>query len=57
MRLDSNIKQKSPNNTYLNNIKIFIKLFKTLKIIESLILIRTLTFEKQPNLSKKKLNF
>ena len=30
MRLDSNIEQKSPNNTYLNNIKKFIKLFSSL---------------------------
>ena len=33
-RLDSNIESKSSNNTYLNIIKIFNKLFKKLNIIE-----------------------
>ena len=34
MRLDSNIESKSSNNTYLNIIEIFNKLFKKLNIIE-----------------------
>ena len=34
-RLDSNIKSKSLNNTYLNIIKIFNKLFKKINIIKS----------------------
>ena len=35
MRLDTNIESKSLNNTYLNIIKTFNKLFKKLNIIES----------------------
>ena len=42
-RLDSNIESKSSNNTYLNIIKIFNKLFKKLNIIESQNLIITST--------------
>ena len=42
-RLDSNIQSKSSNNTYLNIIKIFNKLFKKLNIIKSRNFIITLT--------------
>ena len=42
-RLDSNIKSKSSNNTYLNIIEIFNKLSKKLNIIESRNLIITST--------------
>ena len=43
LRLDSNIERKSSNDTYLNIIKIFTKFFKKLNIIESQILIITLS--------------
>ena len=46
MRLDSNIESKSSNNTYLNIIKIFKKLFKKINIIESQNLIIKSTKEK-----------
>ena len=42
-RLHSNIESKSLNNTYLNIIEIFNKLFKKLNIIKSRNLITTLT--------------
>ena len=42
-RLDSNIESKSLNNTYLNIIEIFNKLFKKLNIIESQNLVVTST--------------
>ena len=42
-RLDSNIESKSSNNTYLNIIETFKKLFKKINIIESQNLITTLT--------------
>ena len=42
-RLDSNIESKAINNTYLNIIGIFNKLFKKLNIIESQNLVVTLT--------------
>ena len=40
-RLDSNIESKSSNNTYLNIIEIFKKLFKKINIIQSQNLIIT----------------
>ena len=43
LRLDSNIKSKSLNNTYLNIIKIFNKLFK--KKFESMLLQKLLIFK------------
>ena len=43
LRFCSNIKSKSSNNTHLNIIKSFNKLFKKLNIIESQNLITTLT--------------
>ena len=46
LRLDSNIISKSLNNTYLNIIKIFNKLFKKINIIESRNLEVTLTSKK-----------
>ena len=45
-RLDSNIESKSLNNTNLNIIKIFNKLFLKINIIESRNLVVTLTIEK-----------
>ena len=46
MRLGGNIESKSSNNTYLNIIEIFNKLFKKLNIIESQNLVVTLTSKK-----------
>ena len=46
LRLDSNIELKSLNNTYLNIMEIFNKLFKKLNIIESRNLIITSTYYK-----------
>ena len=43
VRLDSKIESKSLNNTYLNIIKIFNKIFKKLNIIESQNLVVTST--------------
>ena len=43
MRLDSNIESKSSNNTYLNIIEIFNKLFEKLNIIELQNLVATST--------------
>ena len=45
-RLDSNIESKSLNNTYLNIIEIFKKLFKKINIIESQNLVVTSTSKK-----------
>ena len=45
-RLDRNIKLKSSNNTYLNIIEIFKKLFKKINIIESQNLLVTSTSKK-----------
>ena len=46
MRLDSNIESKSSNNTYLNIMEIFNKLFKKFNIIESRNLVVTSTSKK-----------
>ena len=46
MRVDSNIKSKSLNDSYLDIIKIFNKLFKKLNIIELQNLITTSTLVK-----------
>ena len=46
MRLDSNIKSKSLNNTYLNIIEIFNKLFKNMNIINMQNLVVTLPRKK-----------
>ena len=45
-RLNSNIKSKSSNITYLNIIKIFNKLFKKMKIIKKQNLVVTSTVKK-----------
>ena len=45
-RLDSNIESKSSNNTYLNIIEIFNKLFKKLNFIKSWNLVVTSTRKK-----------
>ena len=46
MRLDSKFESKSLNNTFLNVIEIFNKLFKKLNIIESRNLVVTATLKK-----------
>ena len=45
-RLDSNIESKSTNNTYLNFIEIFYKIFKKMNIIEMQTLVGTLAQKK-----------
>ena len=46
LRLDSNIELESLNNTYLNIVKIFNKLFQKMNIIEMLNLVATSTRKK-----------